>query len=495
MNEHYPALLVISPLISAFVISVAGWIDRRVCFPVAVLGLAVSTYTAFRLLLQVVVQGPAHYRLGGWDAPWGIAYHVDSLSGLVLVVVSSLALLNLIATRREVQKEFPDRTGAFYTLCVLFVTGLLGMVVTGDLFNLYVLLEVASLTSYALIALGKARARLASLNYVFLGTMGACFYLLGVGYLYIMTGSLNMADIASLLPRQYHSTAVLVAFIFCMVGIWIKMALFPLHVWLPNAYTYAPSGVSSLIAPLMTKVMAYVMIRLMLSVFTPAFVYRTIALSDPMVWLASAAILAGAFMALAQRDLKRMLTYVIVSEIGYMVGGAWLGNRTGMIGAVLHIMNDALMTLCLFLAAGTIAYRKGELGWERLRGLFRTMPYTMAALVAGGLSVIGVPPTCGFFSKWYLIAGAIQAGHFGFMGALVLSSLISAVLFFRVVEIGFFEGNPSPQGKESPKGRQEAPLEMLAPLLGVAAGLLVVGLFTGKIVNLVVQTALPERFG
>jgi len=494
MSGHDPALVVVIPLLSAFVISGSSWIHRGLCFPVAGLGLAASAYCSVRLLLQVLVQGPVQYRLGGWEAPWGIVYRVDSLSGLVLVVVSVLALLNLVATRHEVRQEFPDKAGAFYTLYVLFVTGLLGILVTGDLFNLYVLLEVASLTSYALIAMGKGRARVASLHYVFQGTMGACFYLLGVGYLYIMTGSLNMADIASLLPPQYHSTAVLVAFIFCMVGIWVKMAFFPLHVWLPNAYTYAPSGVSSLIAPLMTKVMVYVMIRLMLSVFTPAFVFRATALSDSLVWLASAAILAGAFMALAQQDLKRMLTYIVVSEIGYMVGGAWLGNRMGMTGAVLHIMNDALMTLCLFLAVGTIAYRKGGLGPERLHGLFRTMPSTMAALMVGGLSVIGVPPTCGFFSKWYLMAGAIQARHFGFMAVLVLSSLISAVLFFRVVEVGFFQDDPHHQSEESTGPRLEAPLEMLAPLLGLAAGLLVVGLLTDKIVHFVL-TALPERFG
>ncbi|MBN2125147.1 MAG: monovalent cation/H+ antiporter subunit D family protein [Deltaproteobacteria bacterium] len=492
MRHHYPALLVVVPLLSAFLCSGLGWIKRRLCFPVALLGLVLTTWAALGLLLQVLEGGPVQYRLGGWDAPWGIEYRVDHLNSLILALVSLLAFVNLVASRRSIEAEFPGKEGAFYTLYTLFVTGLMGIVVTGDLFNLYVLLEVTSLTGYALIALGRDPAPLASLNYVFIGTIGASFYLLGVGYLYIMTGSLNMADVAGILPRMYGSGAVVVAFIFCMVGIWIKMAFFPLHVWLPNAYTYAPSAASGLIAPLMTKVMVYVMIRIMLSVFTPLFSFGVLALHEPMVWMATLAVLAGALLALAQTNLKRMLCYILVSEIGYMVGGMWLGNRAGLTGAVLHIVNDALMTLCLFLVASNIVYRIKGLDRGDLKGLFHRMPFTMAALVTGALSIIGVPPTCGFFSKWYLISGAIQAGHYGFMAALLASSLINAILFFRVFELAYFE----PLGKHQETGNQctrhEAPFEMLAPLLAVAAGLVLVGLYTGDIVTLFIDAVIPE---
>ncbi len=487
MSAHCPILVVVIPLLCAFFISGVGWINKRLCFPAALVGLTLSAGLSVVLLLQVLDSGPLQYKLGGWDPPWGIAYEVDRLNGLVLAVVSVLALVNLIATHRSIQEELPDRVGAVYTLYVLFVTGLAGIVITGDLFNLYVLLEVASLTSYALIALGKDRAPLSSLNYVFMGTIGACFYLLGVGYLYIMTGSLNMDHIASLLPPLYDSSAILAAFIFCMVGVWIKMAFFPLHIWLPNAYTYAPSAVSSLIAPLMTKVMAYVMIRLVVSVFSTQFAFAMVGLTNPVVWLSSLAIIMGAFFALTQTNLKKMFTYIIVSEIGYMVGGAWLGNRAGMTGAVLHIMNDAMMTLCLFLAAGNIFYRSRGLDWRHLQGLFKKMPFTMGAFVAGGLSVIGVPPTCGFFSKWYLLSGAVQAGHYGFMVALLASSLINVVLFFRVIEMGYY-GRADPSVKE-------APADMVTPLLIVSAGLVAVGLYTGPIVTHVIQPFLPPGLG
>jgi multicomponent Na+:H+ antiporter subunit D len=492
MNEHHPALLVTVPLLSALLICIAGWLAKRLCFPIALIALASSLYSSLNLLRRVVSEGPFVYYLGGWEPPWGISYYVDHLNALILVTVPLVALLNLIASKKSVEKEFPDKIGAFYTLYVLMVSGLLGISVTGDAFNLYVLLEIASITGYGLVAMGEDRAPLSSLNYLYMGTIGACFYLLGVGYLYIVTGSLNMLDIASILPALYQSKAVLVAFILCMVGLWVKMAFFPLHAWLPNAYTYASSASTGLVAPLMTKVMVYVMIRLILTVFTPKFDFSVLAVKGPFVWLAVLAIVAGAALALAERNLKRMLTYVIVAEIGYMVGGAWLGNRDGMTGAILHIVNDAFMTLCVFLVVGNIVYKVKGYRFENLKGLCRTMPFTMGAFVVGAVSIIGVPPTCGFFSKWYLLSGAIQAGHYAFMAALLFSSLVNVVLFFRVIEIGYYEpfGKDHGHGAPSP-AVNEAPLSMLVPLLMVAAGLIALGLYTGDIINHIIRFAVP----
>jgi multicomponent Na+:H+ antiporter subunit D len=496
MSAHYPALLVTIPLLSGFVISAAGWVNKRLCFPIAVVAVAVSAFSCVGVLLQVLQQGEVIYKLGGWDPPFGIAYHVDHLNGLVLVVVSIVALVNLIAAKRSVEEEFPEKLGPFYTLYVFTVTGLLGIVVTGDAFNLYVLLEITALSGYGLLGMGNNdRATFSTLNYLYMGTIGACFYLLGVGYLYIVTGSLNMRDIARILPALYGSKVVLAAFIICLVGVWAKMAFFPLHGWLPNAYTYASSAASGLIAPLVTKVMIYVMIRLTLTVFTPQFAFKTVAVSEPIVWLACIAIVMGAIFALAQRDLKKMLTYVIVAEVGYMVGGAWLGNRAGLTGAVLHIMNDALMTLCAFLVVGNIAYKVKGYSFDDLKGLFVKMPFTMGAFVIGALSIIGVPPTCGFFSKWYLISGAIQAGHYGFMVALIFSSLVNVILFFRVIEIGYYEPFTDHHGHDHPaEPMAEAPLTMLVPLYVVAAGLIVVGLYTGNIVNHIIRFVIPNSF-
>ncbi|MFH1982128.1 MAG: proton-conducting transporter membrane subunit [Pseudomonadota bacterium] len=495
MSIHYPALIVTVPLITAFLITMAWWVERRLCFPLAIGALSVSLISAVSMLAQVMTTGPFEYNLGGWKPPIGIAYNIDHLNALVLVAVAAVALLNLIGTGSAVRRDFADKIGPFYTLYILFATGLFGIVITGDAFNLFVLLEITSITGYALIGMGDRHAPLASLNYIFMGTIGASFYLLGVGYLYLVTGTLNMADLAAILPSLYGSKVVVAAFIICMTGLFMKMALFPLHGWLPNAYTFSPGPVSSLVAPLTTKVMVYVMIRVALFVFPVEFSFNVMHLAPAAVWLAIIAMVFGSLMALAQTSLKRMLSYIIVAEVGYMVGGFWIGNRIAMSGAILHIVNDAAMTLCVFMVAGSLRHQLKSDRFDALKGAFRKMPVTMGVLVVGGLSIIGVPPTCGFFSKWYLITGAIDAGHYPFVVALLFSSLINAVLFFRVFEIGYFEPfvDHHHGADVHSEPLQEAPLDMVATMVAVALGLVVLGFYSGDIVTRIIAFAIPSQ--
>jgi multicomponent Na+:H+ antiporter subunit D len=307
-----------------------------------------------------------------------------------------------------------------------------------------------------------------------------------------MTGSLNMADIAQILQGIDGGVAVATALAFILVGLWIKMAFFPLHGWLPNAYSLAPTGAALLVAPLMTKVTIYLMVRVMFSVFSVDYVFwDNPAVQTGIVWVAAAAIICASAMALAQRDLKRMLTYIIIAEVGYMVGGAWLANTSGMTGAILHIVNDALMTLCLFLAAAAILYRIGSLEFSSLQGIYRKMPLTMAAFTIGAFAMIGVPPTAGFFSKWYLILGGIEAGQWGYVVALLFSSLVNAVIFFRIIEIGYFYKEGETHGHEK---LAEAPWSMQLPLLVSAAALIIIGLWSGPLVENIIKLALPAGF-
>ena len=488
--DNTPALIVIAPLLAALFAGLAVWIEERLSYLIALTGLAISTFSAVKVLMQVIDSGTIQYRMAGWAPPMGIEYRIDLLNAMVLLLVASIAFLNLLASYKSVDQETNDRPGSFYTIYLLFVTGLLGVTATGDLFNLYVLIEITSLTSYAMVALGdRDRGPLASLNYVFIGVIGASFYLLGVGYLYLKTGSLNMVDVANILSGIHGSSTVLVAFILCMIGIWIKMALFPMHVWLPNAYTYSPVAFVRIVAPLMTKVMVYVMIRLMITVFGLDYIFATLNLADAIVWLATIAVLAGGVMALSQKNLKKMLTYIIVCEIGYMVGGAWMGNQLGMTGAILHILNDALMTFALFLAVGNMVYRLKKVDLTDLQGLFGKMPWTMAGFVLAAFSIIGVPPTCGFFSKWYLILGAFEAGAYHFAGALIISSLICAVLFFKIFEICFFDPMSEGHGHGDSHSHvtiEEAPVSMLIVSGLVSLSLIVAGLYSGTIVNTII---------
>ncbi len=504
MAAHFPVIIVTVPLFGALIITALWWFDKRLCFPVSIFAGTVSLAASVGLLLDVLSSGVIEYRLGGWPPPFGIVYRIDHLNGLILVAVSLVSLLNLAGSRTIAEKEFRDKVGAFYALYLLFTTGLLGILLTGDAFNLYVLLEIASLTGYALIGMGSGRASLSGLNYLLMGTIGASLYLLGIGCLYLMTGSLNMTDIARILPTIVPSNVVLLAFVLCLSGLFVKMALFPLHAWLPNAYTYSPSVVSSLVAPLTTKVMIYAMFRVTLTIFTFDFAFNSIAVRLPIIWLAIAAIVVGSLMALSQKRLKKMLAFIVVAEVGYMVGGFWLGNRAGMSGAVLHIINDAVMTLCVFMAAGAIVHKLEDDRLSSMKGVFRKMPVTMAAMVVGGLSLIGVPPTCGFFSKWYLISGGIAAGQYPFVAALIFSSLVNIILFFRLFEIGYFL--PFEQLKRYQQHdhnshyrrygtRAEAPVDLLVPLVMTAILLIVMGILSGEIVTRVISHVIPATIG
>jgi len=496
MIEQAPVLTVVIPLMFAFLTPLIGWGKKELCYPWMLLGLALSLVFSVITLLTVIGTGTVHYHLGGWLPPWGIEYTVDYLNAFVLVVVSFISFTAAVYSKRSVQKELSEKTAYFYTLFLLQITGFLGIVITGDLFNLYVFLEIASLAGYALIAMGEEGAPMASFKYVIMGTVGASFYLLGVGYLYMATGSLNIADLAGLLPELYGSKVILVAFTFLIVGVIIKMALFPLHGWLPGAYAKAPSSVSVLLAPLMTKVAAYVMIRIVFTVFKPYFSIEMFPITSILSWIAAAAVLYGAFMALAQTDLKKMLVYILLSEVGYLVLGIGLANRNGLTGTILHILNDAFMMVALFMIVGAIVYRCGTREISQFGNLHRRMPFTMAAFVIVGLSVVGIPPTCGFFSKWYLILGAIDARHWVFAGVLILSSLLNAILFFRVIEYAYIEPRDGHEdaGESMVVPREEAPLSMLVPILGVAAGVVLLGLLSGGIISTVIRFAIPTCF-
>ena len=503
VTQHLPAIIVAVPLLAALAVTALWWFSDKLCYPLSVGAGLIALAASVSLFQQVLSYGVVEYRLGGWPPPLGIVFRVDHLNSLILVAVALVSFLNLAGSRVAAEKEFQEKVGAFYALYLLFTTGLFGILITGDAFNLYVLLEIASLTGYALIGIGSGRASLSGLNYVFMGTIGATLYLFGVGCLYEITGSLNMVDIAAILPDLWPSKVIVLALLLCLGGLFVKMALFPLHGWLPNAYTYSPSVVSSLVAPLTTKVMIYAMVRVTLTIFTFDFAFNKISLQVPLVWLAVLAIIVGSLMALAQQRLKKMLAFIVVAEVGYMVGGFWLGNRAGMSGAVLHIINDALMTLCVFMAAGALSFRTGDDRLTSLKGMFRKMPLTMGAMVLGGLSLIGVPPTCGFFSKWYLISGGIEAGHYGFVAALIISSLVNIVLFFRCFEIAYFEPfsgeaghQPGPMERDDrPSTVVEAPVDMLITLLTTAVLLIVLGIFSGQIVTRVIHQVIPVLTG
>ncbi|PON17003.1 hypothetical protein C2W62_15470 [Candidatus Entotheonella serta] len=491
MIRHVPVLIVIVPLVAALIVPLlalrrAAW--ARTATLLALLGVVACSTTA---LLCTLATGPLHYELGGWAPPWGIAYVLDPLSGGMALLIGIVATLVAIYTRPYLNSWSTSRSGIFLSLFLLLVTGLLGIVATGDLFNLYVFLEISSLAGYALLASGSIRSAVATFRYLIIGTIAATFYLLGVGYLYALTGSLNMADVAARLGIISHSGAFAVAITFIVIGLSIKAALFPLHGWLPDAYTYAPAPVIGFISAVMAKVSAYALFRVLYFVLRP---------SEPMSqvltglsWMAAIAILAGSLLAVAQRDVRRMLAYSSISQMGYIFLGLALGTPAALKGALLHVLNHAIMKGCLFLAAGGIQWRTGGYRLEDFTGMSRRMPLTMAAMVLAAISMIGLPPTAGFFSKWYLIQGAMEARAWVFVAVFIGSSLLSAVYFFRLIEWAYLRQPVSQTPLLSPPPYQELPMQMLVPIWTLATGILLLGLFNQSVVDGIITYAIQSE--
>ena len=471
-------LIIVISMLSAFTILIAGWVNKKTCLPISLATIFVQLLLAFSILHHVVItREPIHYWLGGWAPPWGIEYVVDAFNAYVLVIVLFICLLTVIYAKRSIEKELPRKIVSFYVVFQLLVTGLCGITVTGDVFNLYVFLEIASLAAYALIAAAGGRSLKASYNYVIMGSIGACFYLLGAGFLYSVTGSLNMADLSYLLPPLYENKVVQAAFVFFVVGISIKMALFPLHVWQPDAYTYAPSAVSVIIAAAMSKVSIYAFIRIFFSVFTTEFIHIYVPITDVLSWIAAIAIIVGSVIAIMQTNLKRMLAYSSVSQIGYIVlGVALFSTQWGLYGALIHILNHAITKGCLFMVAGAIIYRTGLRSIKDFEGLGKKMPYTCAAFTLAALSMIGVPPTVGFITKLCLVLASLEAVEYVYVAVILASTLLNLVYFWRVVDRMYFVRKEREGENEHEIKMEEAPVSMVIPTLILGALCVIVGL-------------------
>ncbi len=435
----------------------------RRSLPAWLLAVAVSwgcMFISLGLLAQVADGSVISYAIGNWPPPWGIEYRIDLANAFLLVLVSLLAAVVIIYCRDSINAELPqEQHYLFYTMFSLCLAGLLGMAATGDAFNIFVFMEISSLSMYVLIALGRdRRALMASYQYLILGTIGATFYVIGVGLLYLVTGTLNLADMAQRLPGVAEDRAVLAALAFITVGVCLKLALFPLHLWLPNAYAYAPSAVTAFLAATATKVSVYILLRFYFSVFGGSRVFAQLPMSDILLVLSLAAMFIASAIAIYQTDFKRLLAYSSVAQIGYITLGISFDSATGLTGAIVHLFNHGVTKGALFMMAGIVVLRLGGVRMDGMGGLARTMPYTSFGIVLGGLSLIGVPGTAGFISKWYLVLAALEAGQWWVAMMVVLSSLLAVVYVWRFVEIAYFR---EPDARVA--ALKEAPLGMWLP--------------------------------
>ena len=439
ISSQLPALQVVLPLVAAPLCILFH--NRTFAWLLMVFVSLVSFGISCALFNQVLVENTITYAMGGWVAPWGIEYYIDKLTTYMLLIVNGIAVLVSLGARESVENEISsDRIYLFYTAFLLNLTGLLGVIITGDAFNLFVFIEIASLSSYAIVSLGKdKRCLYAAFRYLIYGTVGASFILISVGLLYVVTGTLNIADLSQQLANAENTATITTAFVFFVIGIAIKAAIFPMHLWLPDAYTYSPSIVSTFLAGTTTKVFIYVLIRFIYSLYGYEFSFFHESFDNLLIIIACGAILYGSYRAIKQDSLKRLLAYSSIAQIGYMILGIALITELGLAASLIHIFNHAFIKVGLFLAVTAIIYSYGTDSIECLAGMAKTSPFTFVLFLISGLSIIGVPLTSGFISKWYLIKASLEAGYWGLVVIIVFSSVLAIIYIGRVIEATYFK--------------------------------------------------------
>ena len=465
LQGQLPVLQIVIPLLAAPLCALvrsptAAWM----------LAAAVSAASfAIAIALAAAVSGGSEitYVLGGWAAPWGIEYRIDAMNALVLVIASGASTVSLVHARLCVVREVGhERIGLFYTAWLLCLTGMLGIAITGDVFNVFVFLEIASLSTYVLVALGPGPASLlAAFRYLVLGSIGATFFLIGVGLLYMTTGTLNMADLSERLGDVAGTRTVAAGVVFVVLGIGLKAAVFPLHAWLPAAYAHAPSSAASFLSGTSTKVSMYVLARFLFDIFGVDLVFERLGFGVLLISLAIAGVLIGSAVAVFQDSVKRLLAWSSIAQLGYMVLGLGLGTAGGVAASFVHLFNHAVMKVALFLAIGNLVYRVGSDAVVSLAGLGRRMPWTMGGFLVAAMSLVGVPLTAGFVSKWYLLRAALAEGMWPIAVVILVASLLAAIYMWRVVSAAFFtQASPGTVQAHA----VEAHWSMVAPVLVLA---------------------------
>jgi multicomponent Na+:H+ antiporter subunit D len=518
IEERLPALLIAVPLLSATLPVALGLLKHQVGWPIAVLALAIETALASWLASAVfwgggrvthVLGGTSfgrkHKEVGGFDTEGfivGIELVADNLSALLVVLVAAVALAVLAFTRRA-----GPRRNAFYSGYLLMAGGLMGLVLTGDLFNLFVFLEIVGLTGYALVASGdSAASAVAALKYLIIGTVGASMYLVGVGYIYVRTGTLNMVDVSRVIAGEpawvesalYSDPLLAAAFVFIAIGLATKSAIFPLHTWQPGAYSEAPDGVTVYIAALVSTTSVYAFARITWFVFTSEFFAATMTnrwVLELLLGMAAISVLAGSILAAMQQRVKRMFAYSSVAQFGLIMMAVGLAvhpavtdkvTQFAVYGVVIHLLAHAVIKGGLFATAGALAASTGARTVDSYAGLAKERPFLSGSLAVLGLSIIGVPPMVGFVGKWYIGLAAVRSELWPLAAVVFISTVLTLLYVARLLEKLYFTPSETTQSTPADDGEPVATdggstlsygmalLPILAAVLSVALG------FTGS---------------
>lgn len=487
ITTNLPVFIIIAPLFVAFVLPT--WAQRKrlvenLVISVEILMLLGTCYLASIVLLQKGI--PIIYQMGGWSAPWGIELKVGSLGTFFLLTVAIVSLPVALFARGNLTHEVggKERVARFYVLYLLLIGALGGMALTNDLFNVYVLVEVATLSCCGLVsARNHPRAAKATFTYLILATLGSCLVMGGIGFIYIVTGHLNMGFASQELGRiwQNNPRVVWMAFSFMLVGFGVKSALFPLHVWLPDAHSVAPSPASAILSGLAVKGYLICLLKVLYNVFG-FYLMRVYSVHKIMVLVGMVAIISGSISALTQEDLKRRLAFSTVAQVGYIFLGFGLLNTKGLTGTLFYLASHAVIKSTLFLSAGAMLNATGKKSIKDLSGIGRKMPITAAAFTISSLGLIGIPLFSGFVGKWHLLMGSMETGSILPVSVIIAGSVLCATYLFPVIRIAYFGTAPE-------KDWKDPNLPQKLALIFLSAAIVFLGVVPGSLLELANRAA------
>ncbi|OIO33678.1 MAG: NADH/ubiquinone/plastoquinone (complex I) [Candidatus Omnitrophica bacterium CG1_02_40_15] len=453
-------LFVIIPLAAAFLISLVGkFIKRSSETIIFISSLALLSFSLYaRFLLNSSAGKIMIYKIGGWTPPFGICMVLDGLSCFMLITVNLIAFFVAVYSLPYME-QYTDKP-KFFTLFSLMVCGMNGLIITGDLFNLFVFLEIASIASYALVAFGTEAEELeASFKYAIMGSVASTFIFIGIAFLYSFTSTLNMADMARVLSNKQNEWVIPFVGVLFLMGFGLKSALVPFHAWLPDAHPSAPASISAMLSGVLIKTLGiYSLIRIFFNIIGATQGYLTV-----LMFLGAISMIVGVVLALSQWDLKRLLAYHSISQIGYVILGIGLGTPLGILGGLFHLFNHSVFKSLLFLNSGAVDYATGTRDLKETGGLGKLMPVTAKTNLVASMSIAGIPPFNGFFSKAIIIIACLQKGNFGYAICAVIGSILTLASFMKVQKFAFLG-----EIKDKFKNIKEAPFAMLFSMVCLA---------------------------
>ncbi|QXM06903.1 complex I subunit 5 family protein [Crassaminicella indica] len=482
-ENNFPLLIILILFISAFTMPLIK--KNALVKLVSLLTMGVSFLLGIATFLFVKENGSFFYKVGHFDAPWGIEFQIGTVESIMAILFTGVATLILWYALYSIEKEIkPNKVGFYYLLINILVGSLLGMVFSNDLFNCFVFIEVTTLASCGIIVVKDKKENIAAaIKYLILSCLGSGLVLMGIAFLYDITGNLNMTYIHKELMKGYESyqnTLHIAAGLFT-VGIGIKSAMFPMHIWLPDAHSSAPASSSAILSALVLKSPVLLLIKILYRVFGDEMIYEFSILNLILI-LGTMGMIMGSVFALRQKEIKRVIAYSSVAQMGYIFFGIGLGNKLGLIMAIFHIIGHAVTKSLLFLTAGRMIEKTGNKKLSELKGVGKEMPYTLGLFTIGALSMVGIPILPGFISKWYLSLASIDATKYMYIAAILLSSLLNAAYYFPIVVNGYF-------GEENIKDKlyksNEKDVKALMPIALLMIGMIVVGAISHKIIDVI----------